>query len=72
MAVVLTSMASALIDIPIVYGQIRSKPVFYRVAATSAAVIVLGLGVMTFGQRESHAIQTLALRTVDILRAAKQ
>lgn len=72
MAVVLTSMASALIDIPIVYGQIRSKPVFYRVAAVSVAVIVLGLGVMTFGQREGHTIQSFALRTEQVLRANKQ
>lgn len=72
MAVVLTSMASALIDIPIVYGQIRSKPIFYRVAAVSVAVIVLGLGVMALGQRESHAIQNLALRTVHTLRASGQ
>lgn len=72
MAVVLTSMASALIDIPIVYGRIRSKPIFYRVAAVSVAVIVLGLGVMAVGQRESHAIQNLALRTVRTLRASGQ
>jgi uncharacterized membrane protein (DUF4010 family) len=54
MAVVLTSMASALVDMPIVYRQIRAKAVSYRLAAVSMLVLVVGLGVMALGRSEGH------------------
>jgi uncharacterized membrane protein (DUF4010 family) len=69
MAAVLTSMASAVVDMPIVYRQIRDSAVFDRLAAVSALVLIVGLGVMTLGQTESHAIERLALLTLHSLRA---
>jgi uncharacterized membrane protein (DUF4010 family) len=67
MAAVLTSMASASVDVPIVYRQIRDKTVSCRLAGVSVLVLVVGLGVMTLGQSESHAIQRLALRAIHAL-----
>jgi uncharacterized membrane protein (DUF4010 family) len=72
MAAVLTSMASAIVDVPIVYRQIRDKTVSYRLAGVALLVLVMGLGVMRLGQSESHAIQHLALRTVHALRPPEQ
>ena len=71
-AAVLTSMASAAVDMPIVYRQIRDSHVFYRLAGVSALVLVVGLSVMTLGQSESHAIQRLALETFHSLRPPAQ
>ncbi|MGH7934846.1 MAG: MgtC/SapB family protein [Candidatus Binataceae bacterium] len=71
-AAVLTSMASAVIDMPIVYRQIRDNAVFYRLATVSALVLIVGLGTMALGQAESHAIQRLALRTLQTLRPPGQ
>jgi uncharacterized membrane protein (DUF4010 family) len=72
MAAVLTSIASVIVDMPIVYRQIRDKTVSYRLAGLSMLVLMVGLGVMTWGQSESHAIQRLALRTVHTLRSPRQ
>jgi uncharacterized membrane protein (DUF4010 family) len=72
MAAVLTSMASAVVDMPIVYRQIRDSVVFYRLAGVSVLVLVIGLSVMTLGQSESHAIQRLALETIQRLRPPAQ
>jgi uncharacterized membrane protein (DUF4010 family) len=72
MAAVLTSMASAMVDMPIVYRQIRDSAVFYRLAGVSVLVLVIGLSVMTLGQSESHAIQRLALETLQNLRPPAQ
>jgi uncharacterized membrane protein (DUF4010 family) len=72
MAAVLTSMASAVVDMPIVYRQIRDSAVFYRLAGVSVLVLVIGLSVMTLGQSESHAIQHLALETLQNLRPPAQ
>ncbi len=71
-AVVLTSMASAVVDMPIVYRQIRDNAVFYRLAGVSVLVLIIGLGVMTLGQSESHEIQRLTLQTIQSLRAPAQ
>ena len=71
-AVVLTSMASAVVDMPIVYRQIRDNAVFYRLAGVSVLVLIVGLGVMTLGQSESHEIQRLTLQTIQSLRAPAQ
>jgi len=71
-AAVLTSMASAVVDLPIVYRQIRNNAVFYRLAGVSVLVLVIGLSVMTLGQSESHAIQHFALQTIETLRPAAQ
>ena len=72
MAAVLTSMASAVVDMPIVYRQIRDSAVFYRLAGVSVLVLVIGLSVMTLGQSESHTIQRLALETIRRLRPPAQ
>jgi uncharacterized membrane protein (DUF4010 family) len=72
MAAVLTSMASTIVDMPIVYGQIRDKTVSYRLAGVSVLVLAVGLSVMTLGQSESHAIQRFMLRTVQVLRPPGQ
>jgi uncharacterized membrane protein (DUF4010 family) len=64
MAAVLTSMASVIVDMPIVYRQIRDKTLSSRLAVVSAVVLVAGLSLMTFGQSERNAIERLALRTV--------
>jgi uncharacterized membrane protein (DUF4010 family) len=56
-AAVLTSMASAIVDMPIIYQRIRDKTVFYRLAAVSVLILAVGLGVMAFGQSERRAIQ---------------
>jgi uncharacterized membrane protein (DUF4010 family) len=69
MAAVLTSMASAVVDMPIVYRQIRNKTVSYRLAGVSALVLIVGLAAMTLGRSETDAIQRLALRTVHTLRS---
>jgi uncharacterized membrane protein (DUF4010 family) len=72
MAAVLTSMASTIVDLPIVHRQIRDKTVSHRLAAVSVLILLVGLGVMMLGQSESHAIQRLALRTVNTLRSPGQ
>jgi uncharacterized membrane protein (DUF4010 family) len=56
-AAVLTSMASAFVDMPIIYQRIRDRGVFYRLAAVSALVLVLGLGLTALSQSESRAIK---------------
>jgi uncharacterized membrane protein (DUF4010 family) len=56
-AAVLTSMASAFVDMPIIYRRIRDRGVFYRLAAVSALVLMLGLGLTALSQSESRAIK---------------
>lgn len=68
----LTSMASAVVDMPIVYRQIRDSAVFYRLAGVSVLVLVIGLSVVKLGQSESHSIQRLALETIERLRPHAQ
>ena len=43
MTAVLTSMASAIVDMPIVYRQMRDNAVFYRLATVSALVLIVAL-----------------------------
>ncbi len=71
-AAVLASMASAFVDLPIVYQQIRDKAVSYRLASVSVVVLVVGLSVMTLAQSENNAIQHLALRTIQTLQQSTQ
>jgi uncharacterized membrane protein (DUF4010 family) len=70
MAAVLTSMASAIVDMPIVYRQMRDKTVFYRLAGISALILLVGLAAITMSSSETDVIQSLALRTVHNLRPA--
>jgi uncharacterized membrane protein (DUF4010 family) len=72
MAVVLTSIASAIVDTPIVYRQIRDKTVSCRLAGISLLLLVVGLGFVRLGQSESHAIQRLACRIVHDLQPLRQ
>ena len=53
-AVVLTSMASVTVDMPIVYRQIRERGVSGRLALASSMVIGLGLGVMFLAHFRSY------------------
>jgi uncharacterized membrane protein (DUF4010 family) len=62
MGVVLTSMASVMVDMPIVYRQIREKSVSGRLAIASSLVIGLGLCVMVFAQFQHQTIEDLAAR----------
>jgi uncharacterized membrane protein (DUF4010 family) len=50
MAVVLTSMASMMVDMPIVYRQMSERAVSGRLAIASSLVIGLGLAVMVFSK----------------------
>jgi uncharacterized membrane protein (DUF4010 family) len=63
MAVVLTSMASVFVDMPIVTRQIREKSVSRRLVIASSLVIALGLVIMVVGQFYHQDIQELAART---------
>jgi uncharacterized membrane protein (DUF4010 family) len=66
--VVLASMASATVDMPIVFKRIHDRTASRRLVSVSLLVLAVGLGVMTFGESESHSIQRLALQTVHALR----
>jgi uncharacterized membrane protein (DUF4010 family) len=50
-AVVLTSISSALINLPLVYGQTKHKALTRRLAVISFAVVLLGLAVMILVER---------------------
>jgi uncharacterized membrane protein (DUF4010 family) len=63
MAVVLTSMASVFVDMPIVYRQIRQPSVSRRLVIASSLVIAVGLAVMAVAQFYGPAIHDVALRT---------
>jgi uncharacterized membrane protein (DUF4010 family) len=63
MAVVLTSMASVFVDMPIVTRQIREKSISRRLVIASSLVIALGLAVMAVGQFYNQDIHDLAART---------
>jgi uncharacterized membrane protein (DUF4010 family) len=45
-ATVITSMASAVIDIPLVYQQIRPKSVVWKLTAMTAVITLLGVAAM--------------------------
>jgi uncharacterized membrane protein (DUF4010 family) len=70
MAAVLTSMASAIVDMPIVYRQMRDKTVFYRLAGISALILLVGLAAITMSSPETDAIQSLTLRILHNVRPA--
>lgn len=53
-AVVLTSVSSALANLPLVYHQTRDKPLSRAVAWVSFAVVLLGLGVLVVTHRIVH------------------
>jgi uncharacterized membrane protein (DUF4010 family) len=65
MAVVLTSMASVFVDMPIVSRRLREKSIARRLVIASSLVIGLGLAVMVIGQFYSRSIEDIAARTRD-------
>jgi uncharacterized membrane protein (DUF4010 family) len=46
MATVLTSIASSLVDLPLVYQQVRQKRLVYRLAGATAVISAFGLAVL--------------------------
>jgi formate-dependent nitrite reductase membrane component NrfD len=48
---VLTSMASALVNLPLFYRETRQKDVTRTLSIISFGVVLLGLGVLLFGER---------------------
>ncbi len=56
-AVVLTSMTSAIVDLPIIYQQTRERPLVRRLAAISALIVVVGLVMMKVDGYENRTLQ---------------
>jgi formate-dependent nitrite reductase membrane component NrfD len=54
MAVVLTSIASALVNLPIVQRQAKSKPVIRELAISSFLQVAVGLAVLILQARFIH------------------
>lgn len=59
-AAVLTSMTSALVNLPIVYQQTRETALVRRLAVTSALVVILGLVFLGFSDLENRTLQRVA------------
>jgi uncharacterized membrane protein (DUF4010 family) len=53
-AVVLTSVSSALVNLPLIYQQTRHKALSRAVALITVAIVLLGLGVLAIQQKLLH------------------
>lgn len=68
-AVVLTSMTSALVNLPIVYQQTRATALVRRLSVASALVVILGLVFLGFSDLEEHTFQRVALTALRSVQA---
>ena len=70
-AVVFTSMASVLVDLPIVFRQVSERRGRYRLSTVSLLLIVCGLAVLGITQSNSRTIQNETARIMKVLGEAK-
>jgi uncharacterized membrane protein (DUF4010 family) len=70
-ASVLTSMASALADLPLVYHQTHQKIVIRRLAGASAIILILGLSVLAFDRSEGTTLHHVAWWALESIRPAQ-
>lgn len=67
-AVVLTSMASVLADVPFVYRQISDRRVSYRLGVVSVLLVSFGFAVLGLTASSSQAIQRATVQTMNLIK----